>query len=65
LREWNGVVASFVGKFGDALGDSAGSLVAPIKERPDFEHIEAQGFEILKRMAARQRKRKKRRGDRG
>jgi hypothetical protein len=34
-------------------------LVAPIKERPDFEHLEAKGINVLKKMAARQRRRKK------
>ena len=59
LREWNAIVAKFVGNIGDALGDKFGTLVAPIKERPDFEHLEAQGIGVLRRMAARQRRRKK------
>jgi len=59
LREWNAIVAKFVGNIGDALCDKFGKLVAPIKERPDFEHLEAQGIGVLRRMAARQRRRKK------
>jgi hypothetical protein len=58
LREWDAVVARFAGTIGDALG-AAGSVVAPIKDRPDFEHLEAKGMTVLKRMAARQRRRKK------
>jgi hypothetical protein len=59
LREWDAVVASFVGKLGDALGDEHGAIVAPIKDRPDFEHLEAKGMQVLRRMAARQRRRKR------
>ena len=59
LREWDAIVANFVGKFTDALGDGAGTVVAPIRERPDFEHLEAEGIGVLKRLAARQRRRKK------
>src|SRR6185436_13588842 len=59
LRDWDALVANFAGKLGDALGGEAGSLVAPIKERPDFEHLEAKGIGVLKKLAARQRRRKK------
>src|SRR5437867_3020799 len=41
LRSWDAVVANIVGNVSDALGDESGSLIAPIKERPDFEHLEA------------------------
>ena len=58
LRRWDAVVANIVGKFSDALGDNSDSLVAPIKDRPDFEHLEAKGIRILRKLAARQRKRK-------
>jgi hypothetical protein len=57
LRDWDAVVARFAGTIQDALGDESGSLIAPIKDRPDFEHLEAKGVEVLKKMAARQRKR--------
>jgi hypothetical protein len=59
LRKWDAIVANFVGNVGDALGDKAGSLSAPIKERPDFEHLEAKGISVLRKIAARQRRRKK------
>jgi hypothetical protein len=59
LRDWNAIVANFVGKLNDALEDHRGSIVAPIMERPDFEHLEAKGIQVLKKMAARQRRRKK------
>ncbi len=59
LRDWDAIIARFVGKFSDALGEDAGSIVAPIKERPDFEHLEAKGIGVLRRIAARQRRRKK------
>jgi hypothetical protein len=59
LRDWDALVAKFVGSVGDALGDESGSLIAPIKERPDFEHLEAKGISVLRKIAARQRRRKK------
>lgn len=59
LRSWDGIVAHFVGGIKDALGKTAGKIVAPITDRPDFEHIEAKGFAELKKLAARQRRRKK------
>ena len=58
LRSWDATVASVVGSLGDALGGVSGALIAPIKDRPDFEHLEAKGIDILKKLAARQRKRK-------
>jgi hypothetical protein len=59
LRSWDAIVANIVGSLSDAIGDQAGSLVAPIKDRPDFEHLEAKGIDILKKIAARQRRRRK------
>ena len=59
LRSWDAIIANFVGKLGDMLGDELGALAAPIKDRPDFEHLEAKGIGVLRRMAARQRRRKK------
>ena len=59
LRDWDAIIARFVGNIGDALGDQCGSIAAPIKDRPDFEHLEAKGIKVLRRMAARQRRRKK------
>lgn len=58
LRDWNGIIATFVGRLTDAIGDKGGQLLAPIRERPDFEHLEAKGIDVLKKMAARQRRRK-------
>ncbi|MDB5385947.1 MAG: hypothetical protein JWM11_1593 [Planctomycetaceae bacterium] len=59
LRDWDAIIARFAGKLGDALGGRSGSLISPIKDRPDFEHLEAKGIEVLRKMAARQRRRKK------
>jgi hypothetical protein len=59
LRRWDAIVAGFVGSLGDALGDKAGTLVAPIKERPDFEHLEAKGIDVIRKIAARHRRRKR------
>jgi hypothetical protein len=59
LRDWDAIVANVVGKLGDALGDNSGLMIAPIKERPDFEHLEANGIRVLRRLATRQRRRKK------
>src|SRR5207248_1290658 len=59
LRKWDAIVANIVGTIGEALGDESGLMVAPIKERPDFEHLEAKGIDVLKKIAARQRRRKK------
>ena len=59
LRDWDAIIANFVGALGDAIGDQAGSLKAPIKDRPDFEHLEVKGIQVLKKLAARQRRRKK------
>ncbi len=59
IRKWDAIVASFVGRVSDALGAKPGSVIVPIKERPDFEHLEAKGMTLLRKMAARQRKRKK------
>jgi hypothetical protein len=52
-------VATVAGSVADALGHESGSLIAPIKERPDFEHLEAKGISELRKIAARPRRRKK------
>jgi hypothetical protein len=59
LREWNGIIANIAGSFKDALGGQDVNFVAPIMDRPDFEHLEADGVKFLKRLAARQRRRKR------
>jgi hypothetical protein len=58
LRDWDAMIANFAGKLSDLL-KARGPIVAPIKDRPDFEHLEAKGIEVLKKLAARQRRRKK------
>jgi len=58
LRDSDAIVATFAGSIGDALGDKSGALIAPIMDRPDFEHLEAKESACLKKMAARQCKRK-------
>ena len=42
VGEWNEMVAAFVGKLDDQLRSGNGS-VAPIKDFPDYEHLEARG----------------------
>ncbi|MEX0715208.1 MAG: hypothetical protein WD066_01405 [Planctomycetaceae bacterium] len=59
LRRWDAIIANFAGALGDALGDEAGSIAAPIMQRPDFEHLEARGMSELRKIAARPRRRKK------
>ena len=59
LRQWDAVIARIAGQFSDAMGDDAVLLMAPIKQRPDFEHLEAKGIGELRKIVARQRKRKK------
>jgi hypothetical protein len=59
LRKWDAIIARVAGSLGDALGNEPGMLIAPIKDRPDFEHLEAKGMDVLKKIAARQRRRKK------
>lgn len=41
VGEWNTMVAAYVGALEDAMGGPAG--VAPIKDMPDYEHLEAKG----------------------
>jgi hypothetical protein len=59
LRKWDAIIANVVGRLGDKLAGQSASLIAPIKERPDFEHLEAKGIAILRKLAARQRKRRR------
>jgi len=39
LDRWNQMIAGFTGKLSDKFGSNR--VVAPIKDRPDFEHLEA------------------------
>jgi hypothetical protein len=59
LRKWDALIATVVGQFKNAFGDREGAVVAPITERPDFEHLEAKGIAVLRKMASRQRRRRK------
>ena len=65
LARWDELIAGFAGKLSDHLGGSGGAVVAPIKERPDFEHLEARGDQLLRargrsggRASGKQRRRK-------
>lgn len=49
LARWDNIVAGIVGRISDAMGDSVEGVVAPIKERPDFEHLEAKGLDQLRK----------------
>jgi hypothetical protein len=57
LKRWDELIAGFAGKLTDALEGTEQTFVAPIKNRPDFEHLEARGAEMMKKA-----KRKKRKG---
>ncbi len=47
LRKSDSLVAAVAGGFRDARGDSAGMLVAPTADAPDFEQLEAEGVAQL------------------
>lgn len=47
LHRWDEIVAGIAGRICDRLGSEAGRVVAPIKDRPDFEHIEARGVRSI------------------
>jgi len=63
LSKWDELIAGFVGRLSDSMGNRDGSIVAPIKERPDFEHLEAKGVERLDEIG-RNGTKKRRRGRR-
>lgn len=48
VRKWNELIAGFAGRLSDAM--PPGAIVAPIKDRSDFEHIEAKGAARLDEM---------------
>jgi hypothetical protein len=52
LRRWNELMAGFAGQLTDAMGPDRARLVAPIKDRPDYEHLEARGAEELNKIQA-------------
>jgi hypothetical protein len=53
LAKWDELIAGFAGRLGDALDDAGVPVVAPIKDRPDYEHLEAKGDARFKRAAGR------------
>lgn len=57
LNRWDELVAGFAGRLTDALGSDPGTIVAPIKDRPDFEHLEARGAARLEEVGKTKRKR--------
>ncbi|MCI0358572.1 MAG: hypothetical protein L0211_08820 [Planctomycetaceae bacterium] len=59
LRDWDALVAGLAGAMSDAFQDHPGMVVAPIKQRPDFEHLEAKSIDVLRKLVARQRRRRK------
>jgi hypothetical protein len=63
LRKWDGLIAGVAGQLGDFFKEQGLSMEAPIKDRPDFEHLEAKGVEMLREMAEKQRQRKTKRGE--
>ena len=54
-ERWDELIAGFAGRMSDRLGDEI-EIAAPIKQRADFEHLEARG----QRHLTVKRKRKKR-----
>ena len=56
LRWHNELVGGFVGSLSDALGESEGGIIAPIKDRADFEHLEARGIDKMRKRAKEKRK---------
>jgi hypothetical protein len=63
LERWNELIASFVGRVGDKIGDARGGLIAPIKDRPDFEHLEARGNTRMREGRSGKKRAKHRRKD--
>ncbi|HXE52382.1 MAG TPA: hypothetical protein VN541_05170 [Tepidisphaeraceae bacterium] len=57
LKRWDELIAGFAGKLTDAFEEAGHSFVAPIKDRPDFEHLEARGADMMKK-AGKGKKRK-------
>jgi len=43
VGEWNAMIAGFAGALSDALAGSGMELEAPIKDFPDFDHLELKG----------------------
>ncbi len=47
IADWNAFIAAGVGAFNELTG---GKAVAPIKEFPNFEHLEARGQDQIDRL---------------
>jgi hypothetical protein len=47
IGEWDSFVAGFAGALKDASEQAGLSLQAPITERMDFEHLEAEGQTMI------------------
>lgn len=60
LKNYDELIAGFTGRLGDVLGNASGRVVAPIKERPDFEHLEAKGADRLKKIGVKKKPGRKR-----
>jgi hypothetical protein len=58
VRKYDELIAGFTGRFTDVLGNAPGTIVAPIKDRPDFEHLEARGADRLKRVKPKPKRKK-------
>jgi hypothetical protein len=58
LQKWDELVAGFAGKLCDALGSQQGTVLAPIRDRQDFEHLEAKGARRLAEGTKRQKRRR-------
>jgi hypothetical protein len=61
LARWDALIAGFAGKIGDKLAEAGHNLEAPIKDRSDYEHLEAKGAQMMNE-AGRKPGRKRRRG---
>lgn len=64
LQRWDELIAGFAGRLSDKFGSVPGAIVAPIKDRPDYEHLEAKGEGRIEE-AARKGKRRGKSGRRG
>jgi hypothetical protein len=56
LQQHDELIAGFTGRLTDVVGNAPGAIVAPIKDRPDFEHLEARGDKSLRDVGKRKRR---------
>jgi hypothetical protein len=59
LAKWDRLIAGFTGRLSDKLGNAPGIIDAPIKDRPDFEHLEAESADEFRKLRAAARKKKR------